>query len=100
MVANKIQTLSTDRLLAKQKKEINGRNLAVQSQCKNRKSFNPVMISTDGLLQKLQYIHGLKHYLVVTPHSIVPTSLHEFHNSKSHQGTIHILEAKKILLVA
>ena len=67
VVANKVQTLSTDRLWAEQKKDTNCRNLVAQLQHKNRNSFNPVMISMDGLLQKQQYIHGLKHDAVVAP---------------------------------
>ena len=56
VVATKIQTFSSDRLCAEQKKDINCRNLAEQLHNKSRNSFNPVMISADGLLQK-QYIH-------------------------------------------
>ena len=51
------------------------------------------MISTDSLLQKQLYIHRLKHDVVIAPHSIIPIILHEFHNSKGHQGTIHTYEA-------
>ena len=51
------------------------------------------MISTDGLLQKQQYICGLKHDIVVAPCSIVPKILHEFHYSKGHKGTICTFEA-------
>ena len=59
------------------------------------------MISTDGLLQKQQYIHGLKHDIVEAAHSIVPTILHEFHNLKGHQGNhTYFWSNKKILLVA
>ena len=46
VVANKIQTLSTDGLHAGQTKDFNCRNSAAQSHHKNRNSFNPVMIST------------------------------------------------------
>ena len=45
------------------------------------------MISADGLLQKQQYIHGMKHDVIIAC-SIIPIILHEFHNSKDHQGTI------------
>ena len=91
VVTNNINTLSSYRLCAEQKKDINFRNLAAQSHCKNRNSFNSVMISDDGLLQKQQYVHGLKHDVIIAPHSIIPIILHEFHNSKGHQGTIHTL---------
>ena len=36
-----------------------------------KNSFNPVMFSPDGLLQKQQYVHGLK-YIIVAPYSIIP----------------------------
>ena len=52
-----------------------------------------VMTSPDGLLQKQQYVHGLKYDVTVAPHSIVPIILYEFHNSKRHQGTIHTFQA-------
>ena len=51
------------------------------------------MIFTDGLLQKQQYICGLKHDAVVAPLSFDPTILHEFHNSKGHQGIISTFKA-------
>ena len=60
MVTTDIQTLSIDRLHTKQKKNIYLRNLAVQSYHKNKKTFKPVIISLKGLLQKQQYMHGLK----------------------------------------
>ena len=87
VLSYKIQTLRTDTLCAKQEKGINCINLAAQSHHKNRNSSNLVMISADGLLQKEQYILGLKS-VVVAPYSVIPTILHEFHNSKGHQGTI------------
>ena len=93
VVANKFQTLSTDRLYAEQKKETNCRNLAAQSPCKNRNSFNPVMISTDGPLQKQEYVLGLKHDIIMVPLSVVPTILHEFNSLNGYQGTIHTFEA-------
>ena len=49
VVANKIQTLNTDRHHAEQNKDINCKNVATQLHHKNRNSFNLVMISTDGL---------------------------------------------------
>ena len=76
-----------------QKKDTNCRNLAAKSCHKNINSFNPVMISTGSLLQKQQNVNGFKHDVIVAPHSIVTTILHEFHNSKGHQGTIHTFEA-------
>ena len=40
-------------------------------------------------------MHGLKHDIIIVPHSSIPVILHEFHNSKGHQGTIHKFEAIK-----
>ena len=74
--------LIRDRLHAEQMKDTNFTNLATQSHCKNRNSFNLVVISTYGLPQKQQCIHGLKHDAVVAPHSILPT-IHEIDNLKS-----------------
>ena len=50
VVGNKVQSLSTDRLYAKQKKDTKCRNLAPQLHHKSRKSLNTVMLYTDGLL--------------------------------------------------
>ena len=66
VAANKIQTLSTHTLCAKQRKDINCRNLASQS-CHKTECFHPVMMSTESLLQKQQYVHGLKHDVAVAP---------------------------------
>ena len=94
MVTTSIQTLFIDKLCTEQNKDIHCRNLAAQSHCKNKNIFNPVMISLDGLLQKKQqYVYGLKYDITVAPCSVVPVNLHEFHNSKGHQGTIHTFEA-------
>ena len=51
------------------------------------------MISTDDLLQKQQYVHGVKHDVIVALCSIIPTILHEFHNVKSHKGAICTFKA-------
>ena len=51
------------------------------------------MIYADGLLQKQQYIHILKHNVIMAPQSIIPIILHEFQTSKGHQGTIHTFQA-------
>ena len=50
-------------------------------------------MSASGILKKHQYIHGLQHDVTVAPCSSVPTILHEFHDSKGHQGNIHMFEA-------
>ena len=66
--------------------------LAAQSHHKNKNSLNLFMIFPGSLLQKQQYINGLKHDVTIPLHSVVPVILHEFHNSKAHQGTIHTFE--------
>ena len=50
-------------------------------------------MSANDTLQKQQYIHVLKHDIIIAQHSLVPTILHEFHDSKGHQGTICMFEA-------
>ena len=50
-------------------------------------------MSGNGILQKQQYIHGLKHDVPIAPHSLIPAMLHEFHDAKYHQKTIHMFEA-------
>ena len=51
------------------------------------------MISADGLSLQQQYVLGLKYDVFIAPCSFVPEILHEFHNSKGHQGTSHTFEA-------
>ena len=51
------------------------------------------MTFADGILQKQQFIHGLKHDITIALNSIVPIIYHKFHNCKGHQGTIHIFKA-------
>ena len=80
--------LCSDRLHAKQKKDITCRNVAVLSHGKNRSSFNPVNISADGTLQKQQYIYGLKHDVIIAPCPVISLPLHETHSSEDHQGAI------------
>ena len=77
----------------KTKQDIHCRNSAAQPHHKDKNTFNLVMIFPDGLLQKQQYAHGLKYDVIIAPHSMVPVILHEFHNSKGHQGTILTFEA-------
>ena len=93
VLTNKLQTLSKDKLHAEQRKDITCRNLAVQSYHKNRNSFNLVMNSADGLLQKQQYKHGLIHDVIIALCSVIPIIHHEFHNSQGHHRTIHTFEA-------
>ena len=61
----------------------------------NSKGKQPsVVMSTKGLLQKHQYIHVLQHDITMASHSLMPIILKEFHDSKGHQGPIHIFETK------
>ena len=57
-----------------------------------RNTIKPVMISSDGFLQKQQHVCGLKYDATVAPNSIVSIILHELYNSKGHQGIIHTFE--------
>ena len=92
MVTLNIQTFNIDKHHTRQKKDIRYRNLVAQLHHKDKNTFNPVMISSDGLLQKQHYVHRLKYDVTIAPHSVVPVILYEFHNSKGHQCTIHTFE--------
>ena len=59
----------------------------------NKSSLLSVTSSASGILQKHQYVHGLQHGVTIAPCSLLPTVLHEFHDSKGHQETIHTFEA-------
>ena len=62
--------------------------------CHSKKgNTKSIIMSVNGILQKQQYIHGLKHDVTIAPQSLIPTTLHEFHDSKGHQGTIHTHDA-------
>ena len=95
MVTTSIQTLSVDKIHDEQKKDIHCRHLAAQSHRKNKNSFNVVMISPDCLLQKQQYIHGLRYDVTIIPYSIIPVILHEYHNSKEYQDTLFAFEVTR-----
>ena len=45
--------------------------------------------------KKQKYLYGLKYDSTVTPGSLIPIILHEFHDSNGHQGMIHIFEAMR-----
>ena len=59
----------------------------------NKSNFKPVIMSASGILQQQEYFHGLKHDVTIASHSLVPTILHEFHDSKGHEGNIHTFES-------
>ena len=50
-------------------------------------------MSANGILQKQQYTHGLKHDVTMAPHSLITTILHDFQDSKVHQGIKLTFEA-------
>ena len=50
-------------------------------------------MSAGGILQKHHHVQGLQHDITVAPHSLLPTILHEFHDTNAHQGTICTFEA-------
>ena len=58
----------------------------------NDSYFKSFIMSVNGILQKQQYIHGLKHNVTIAPHSLVPTFLHEFQDYKGIQGTLQTFE--------
>ena len=78
MVTTDIQTLSFDKLHAKQKKDIYCRNSAAHSH--HKKEY--LQLTHDFPLSTIQYVYGLKFGITIAPHSIVPVILHESHNSK------------------
>ena len=55
---SKIHTLNSYVLHAEQKWDIICKKLTSQSHHSNRKTFNIVVISANGILQKQQYVHG------------------------------------------
>ena len=76
-----------------QKWDIMCRKLAPQLHHGNNSNFQSAILSVNGILQKNQYIHGLKHDITIAPNSLLPNVLHEFHDSKGHHGTICTFEA-------
>ena len=64
---SKIHTLNSNVLHAEQKQDITCKKLASQSHCSNQNTFNTVLISADGIPQKQQHVHGLKHVITTAP---------------------------------
>ena len=91
--ATHIHTVSTTMLHTEQKWDIMCRKLVSQICHNNQSSFKSPIMSASGILQKQQYIYGLKHNVTIAQHSLVTTILHEFHDCKGHQGTICTSEA-------
>ena len=90
--ATSVQTIGIDSIHDGQKWDKACKKLDLQIHCSNENSSKPLTLSADGVLQKHQYNHGLQHDITIAPCSLVPTFLHDFYDSKSHQGTIHIFE--------
>ena len=91
--ATNMHTLITSMLCSEQKQDKMCGKLALQIHHGNKSSFKSVTMSKSGILQKHQYDHGLEHDIIIAPCSLVPTILHEFHDSKGHQETIHTFQA-------
>ena len=88
-----INTRGTTILYSEQKQDITCRKLASQVCHSNKSIFKSVIMSTNSILQKQQYIPVLKHDATIAPWSLLLSILHEFHNSRVNQGTIHTSEA-------
>ena len=86
--ATSMQTVGIDMLHSEQNWDNMCKKLAMQLCHSNKNSSKSFNLSADGVLQKYQHIHGLQHDVAIAPHSLVPTILHEFYDSKGHQGTI------------
>ena len=91
--ANKICALDNNIHITTQRWDITCEQLASQSCHSNKNTLKTAVISANGMVQKQQYVHGLKYDVTIAPHSIIPIILLEFHNCKGHQGTIHTFEA-------
>ena len=91
--ATDMHTICIDMLCKEQKQDKMYKNLASQIHHSNKNYLKLFTLSRDGVLQKHQYIHGLEHAVTIAPCALVPTILHEFHDSKGHQGTICTFEA-------
>ena len=93
--ATNMHNVSTSMLHTEGKWDKTCRKLVSQIYYGNKSRFKSVIMSTSGILQKHQYVHSLQHDVTVAPHSLVPTFLHEFHDSKGHQGTSHTFEKSR-----
>ena len=93
MCATDMHTISTTMLCTEEKWDIMCKKLISQLHCSNKSSFKSVIMSANGILPKQQYVHGLKHDIAIALHSLVATILHDFHDCKSHQGTISMFKA-------
>ena len=88
-----MHTVSTSMLCTEQKWNIMCKKEASQLHCSNESSLKSVKMFENGILQKQQYIHGLKCDITIAPCSVVPIIVHKFHDSKGRQRTIHTFEA-------
>ena len=90
--ANSVHTISISMFCTEQKWDKTCKKLVSQICHGNRSNFKSVTMYVGGILQKHQYVHGLQHDITAVPHSLVPTTLHDFHDSKCYQGTICTVE--------
>ena len=88
-----MHTVSTTMLYTDQKCNITCRKLLSQLHHGNKSSFKSAIMSEIRSYKK--YIHGIKHDVTIAPWSLVLMILHEFHDCKGHQGTIHMFEATR-----
>ena len=83
--ATSMLTVGIDTLQNEQKWDKTCKTLASKIHHSSKNSSKSFTLSAEGVLQKHQYIHGLQHDVTIAPHSLVPTILHEFYDSKGHQ---------------
>ena len=62
--------------------------LVLQIWHSNKNSAKSFTQSADVVLQKHLYIHGFQYEVTLVTHFLIPTILHEFHDSEGHQGNI------------
>ena len=80
-----MQTISIDMLHNEHKLDNMCKKLAFQICHRNKNSSKSFTLSANGVLQKHQHIHGFQHDVTIELCSLVPTILHEFHDSTGHQ---------------
>ena len=85
--------IEIDMFYNEQKQNKMCKKLASQIHCRNKNVFKLVILCANGILQRSKYIHGLQHDVAIASHSLIPTTMHEFYDSKGHQRTIGMFEA-------
>ena len=79
-----MHTIGTTMLHTEKMWDITCKTLVSELCHSSKISFKLVIMSANGILQKQQYINGLKHDITKTLFSVEPTILHVFHDSKGH----------------